>query len=153
MPRLIIIDRLGELLCDTRCDAGYTLPEIQDLARREARACAGRHGAVTWRIAGDDGREMAAGEAAATPRPGLLPVDTPVLYCEADAGGAELAVYGTVRSIRAGYYHIAADHIDSGGRPVPIGALAEISVPLDTPACGATRTLEAVQLAHQMAAE
>ena len=48
---------------------------------------------------------------------------------------------------------VTVDHVDSGGRPVPIGAMAELRVPLDTPPAGAAHTLEAVPLAHQAAAE
>lgn len=153
MPRLTIADSLGNQLIETRRADGYTVDELRRFAAIEAGIQAAMHGRVLWRIADDRGRELAAGVADAPPRPGLLAVGTPVLYAESDPDAAGLLVYGSIGAVRSGHYLVTVDHVDSGGRPVPIGVMAELRVPVDTPPHGAPRTLEAMPLASQVAAE
>lgn len=152
MRKLIITDTLGDQVLELRLDDAWPVAELRRIAEAEARMQAAARGRAAWRVLDAAGAEIDAGEAIADRRPGLLPLRTPVLYCEHAAQGP-LSVYGTVAGVRAGCYLVQVDHIDSDGRPVPIGAAAEIRVPVDTPPAGALRTLEAVQLAHLAAAE
>lgn len=146
MQRLTITDALGDPIVDQPFTDDYPTPQIRAIAEREAASLARAGRNARWSITGADGRLLAGGETAAATPTGLLAVHTPVLYCETDAEGGGLTLYGTVRGVDAGCYVVAADHLDSGGRPVPIGVRADFRIPVDTPPAGALRTLAAVPM-------
>ena len=152
MPKLIITDSLGHTVVELDF-AGYAPGELAAIARREAAAQAQGRGRVSWQIVDGRRRELAAGEATAPAREGLLPTGSPALYCERAAGSPGLAAFGTVAAVRGGHYLLEVDHMESDGRPVAFEAGLQMRIPVDTPHDGPHASLEAVPLAHQAAAE